>query len=103
MSGRTQPRATVGPEPKSAYPAACEFQRGSGARVRCLIKEERSRDHARRELFGLSRGLLRQITLNNLSIGHSVDKALCLVQAFQFTLSGFSSIYGGGGTDMPRC
>jgi peroxiredoxin (alkyl hydroperoxide reductase subunit C) len=54
----------------------------------------RTRDHARRELSGLSRGLLRQITLNDLPVRRSVDDALRLVQAFQSTVGGFSSIHG---------
>ena len=34
------------------------------------------------------RGVLRQITINDLPVGRSVDEALRLVQAFQFTVSG---------------
>jgi len=33
------------------------------------------------------KGLLRQITMNDLPVGRSVDEALRLVQAFQFTVS----------------
>ena len=33
------------------------------------------------------KGVLRQITMNELPVGRSVDEALCLVQAFQFTVS----------------
>ena len=34
-------------------------------------------------------GVLRQITMNDLPVGRSVDEALRLVQAFQFTVSFF--------------
>ena len=34
------------------------------------------------------KGVLRQITMNDLPVGRSVDEALRLVQAFQFTVSG---------------
>jgi hypothetical protein len=34
------------------------------------------------------KGVLRQITMNDLPVGRSVDEALRLVQAFQFTMSG---------------
>jgi peroxiredoxin (alkyl hydroperoxide reductase subunit C) len=40
------------------------------------------------------KGVLRQITMNDLPVGRSVDEALRLVQAFQFTVGGLSSIYG---------
>jgi alkyl hydroperoxide reductase subunit AhpC len=33
------------------------------------------------------KGVLRQITMNDLPVGRSVDEALRLVQAFQFTVS----------------
>lgn len=33
------------------------------------------------------KGVLRQITVNDLPVGRSVDEALRLVQAFQFTVS----------------
>lgn len=33
------------------------------------------------------KGALRQITMNDLPVGRSVDEALRLVQAFQFTVS----------------
>ena len=32
-----------------------------------------------------TRGILRQITINDLPVGRSVDETLRLVQAFQFT------------------
>lgn len=35
------------------------------------------------------KGVLRQITMNDLPVGRSVDEALRLVQAFQFTVSRF--------------
>lgn len=35
------------------------------------------------------KGVLRQITMNDLPVGRSVDEALRLVQAFQFTVSFF--------------
>jgi alkyl hydroperoxide reductase subunit AhpC len=37
----------------------------------------------------------RQITMNDLPVGRSVDEALRLVQAFQFTVSTFFSLFGG--------
>jgi hypothetical protein len=40
------------------------------------------------------KGVLRQITMNDLPVGRSVDEALRLVQAFQFTVSlGFLIIF----------
>nr|AFZ78681.1 peroxiredoxin [Coptotermes formosanus] len=42
--------------------------------------------HALRGLFIIDgRGILRQITMNNLPVGRSVDETLRLVQAFQYT------------------
>ncbi|KAI4459172.1 thioredoxin peroxidase [Holotrichia oblita] len=42
--------------------------------------------HALRGLFIISpKGILRQITMNDLPVGRSVDETLRLVQAFQFT------------------
>ena len=39
------------------------------------------------------KGVLRQITMNDLPVGRSVDEALRLVQAFQFTVSwGFYTV-----------
>ncbi|XP_036709132.1 peroxiredoxin-1-like, partial [Balaenoptera musculus] len=39
-----------------------------------------------RSLFIIDdKGILRQITINDLPVGHSVDESLRLVQAFQFT------------------
>ena len=35
------------------------------------------------------KGILRQTTMNDLPVGRSVDEALRLVQAFQFTVSDF--------------
>jgi peroxiredoxin (alkyl hydroperoxide reductase subunit C) len=40
------------------------------------------------------KGMLRQITMNDLPVGRWVDEALRLVQAFQFTVGGLSLIYG---------
>lgn len=44
-------------------------------------------------------GSLRQITMNDLPVGRSVDEALRLVQAFQFTVSIFLSVSDGAGAD----
>lgn len=42
--------------------------------------------HALRGLFIIdARGILRQITMNDLPVGRSVDETLRLVQAFQYT------------------
>jgi alkyl hydroperoxide reductase subunit AhpC len=41
------------------------------------------------------KGVLRQITMNDLSVGRSIDEALRLVQAFQFTVSDLSCVCGG--------
>ncbi|CAD7668921.1 unnamed protein product [Nyctereutes procyonoides] len=38
-----------------------------------------------RGLFIIDKGILWQITVNDLPVGHSVDETLRLVQAFQFT------------------
>jgi hypothetical protein len=48
------------------------------------------------------KGVLRQITMNDLPVGRSVDEALRLVQAFQFTVSNLSCVCGVGGTDNVR-
>ena len=40
------------------------------------------------------KGVLRQITMNDLPVGRSVDEALRLVQAFQFTVSIFLFFFG---------
>jgi alkyl hydroperoxide reductase subunit AhpC len=48
-------------------------------------------------------GTLRQITMNDLPVGRSVDEALRLVQAFQFTVSSISSSRGGGLSGVTRC
>lgn len=42
--------------------------------------------HTLRGLFIIdSKGILRQITMNDLPVGRSVDETLRLVQAFQYT------------------
>ncbi len=43
------------------------------------------------------KGMLRQITMNDLPVGRSVDEALRLVQAFQFTVSFFLGLTRGMG------
>ena len=42
------------------------------------------------------KGVLRQITMNDLPVGRSVDEALRLVQAFQFTVRSRFSSYSCG-------
>ena len=48
------------------------------------------------------KGVLRQITMNDLPVGRSVDEALRLVQAFQFTVSGFLCCTAPMGADEIR-
>lgn len=47
------------------------------------------------------KGVLRQITMNDLPVGRSVDEALRLVQAFQFTVSPIIILSWGILTDSP--
>jgi len=52
---------------------------------RCLIEDK---GIALRASYLIDpKGVLRQITMNDLPVGRSVDEALRLVQAFQFTVS----------------
>jgi alkyl hydroperoxide reductase subunit AhpC len=49
------------------------------------------------------KAVLRQTTMNDLPVGRSVDEALRLVRAFQFTVSDLSCGSGVDGADNVRC
>ncbi len=64
-------------------PLLADQTREISAKYGVLIEEE---GIALRGLFIVDdKGILRQITINDLPVGRSVDETLRLVQAFQFT------------------
>jgi hypothetical protein len=67
----------------------------------CLIEDKGITFHA--SYLVDPKGVLRQITMNDLPIGRSVDGAVRLVQAFQFIVSDLSCGSGVDGADNVRC
>ena len=97
-----QSRTTGGLGPNLRIPLLADRNMGVARDYGCLIE---SKGIALRASYLIDpKGVLRQITMNDLPVGRSVDEALRLVQAFQFTVSlafnksGF--FFGGMYTDV---
>jgi peroxiredoxin (alkyl hydroperoxide reductase subunit C) len=87
-----QPRSAGGLKPDLRIPLLADRSMGVAREYGCLIEDK---GIALRASYLIDpRGVLRQITMNDLPVGRSVDEALGLVQAFQFTVGGLSLIYG---------
>ena len=80
-----QSRTTGGLGPNLRIPLLADRNMGVARDYGCLIE---SKGIALRASYLIDpKGILRQITMNDLPVGRSVDEALRLVQAFQFTVS----------------
>jgi peroxiredoxin (alkyl hydroperoxide reductase subunit C) len=87
-----QPRTAGGLGPDLRIPLLADRSMGVAREYGCLIEDK---GIALRASYLIDpKGVLRQITMNDLPVGRSVDEALRLVQAFQFTVGGLSLIYG---------
>ncbi|KZW03216.1 2-cysteine peroxiredoxin [Exidia glandulosa HHB12029] len=79
----TQPREKGGLGPSLALPLLADRSMSISRDYGVLIEEE---GIALRGLFLIDpKGILRQITVNDLPVGRSVDETLRLIEAFQFT------------------
>ncbi|KAL6774132.1 PRX2 [Auxenochlorella protothecoides x Auxenochlorella symbiontica] len=68
------------------YPLLADLTKSISADYQVLIEEGENAGVALRGLFIISpEGILRQITVNDLPVGRSVDETLRLLKAFQFT------------------
>jgi alkyl hydroperoxide reductase subunit AhpC len=80
-----QPRTTGGLGPNLHIPLLADRSTQLARSYGCLIPDK---GIALRASYLIDpKGVLRQITMNDLPVGRSVDEALRLVQAFQFTVS----------------
>ncbi len=82
-----QPRAAGGLGPDLRIPLLADRNMRVAGDYGCLIAEKGITFRASYLID--PKGVLRQITMNDLPVGRSVDEALRLVQAFQFTVSFF--------------
>lgn len=83
-----QPRAAGGLGPSLRIPLLADRNMCVARDYGCLIEDKGITFRASYLID--PKGVLRQITMNDLPVGRSVDEALRLVQAFQFTVSGVS-------------
>ena len=82
-----QPRTAGGLGPNLRIPLLADRNMRVARDYGCLIEDK---GIALRASYLIDpKGVLRQITMNDLPVGRSVDEALRLVQAFQFTVSWF--------------
>ena len=80
-----QPRTTGGLGPNLRIPLLADRNMRVAQDYGCLIEDK---GFALRASYLIDpKGVLRQITMNDLPVGRSVDEALRLVKAFQFTVS----------------
>lgn len=80
-----QPRTAGGLGPNLRIPLLADRNMRVARDYGCLIEDK---GIALRASYLIDpKGVLRQITMNDLPVGRSVDEALRLVQAFQFTVS----------------
>jgi alkyl hydroperoxide reductase subunit AhpC len=80
-----QPRTAGGLGPNLRIPLLADRTMRVARDYGCLIEDK---GIALRASYLIDpKGVLRQITMNDLPVGRSVDEALRLVQAFQFTVS----------------
>ena len=86
-----QPRTEGGLGPNLRIPLLADRNMRVAREYRCLIEDKGI-------TFRVSylidpKGVLRQITMNDLPVGRSVDEAIHLMQAFQFIVSGRGSLF----------
>ncbi|KAK9833389.1 hypothetical protein WJX81_000920 [Elliptochloris bilobata] len=82
----TQQPRKVGGVGKLAYPLLSDITKSISQNYGVLIEDGEDAGVALRGLFIISpTGVLRQMTVNDLPVGRSVDETLRLVKAFQFT------------------
>jgi peroxiredoxin (alkyl hydroperoxide reductase subunit C) len=89
-----QPRAEGGLGPNLRLPLLADRNMSVAREYGCLIEDKGIT--FRGSYLIDPRGVLRQITINDLPVGRSVDEALRLVQAFQFTVSGLPLYFSDG-------
>jgi alkyl hydroperoxide reductase subunit AhpC len=82
-----QPRVAGGLGPNLRIPFLADRNISVAREYGCLIEDKGITFRA--SYLIEPKGVLRQITMNDLPVGRSVDEALRLVQAFQFTVSDF--------------
>lgn len=76
------PRKQGGLGPETKMPILSDLKKTIAASYGCLTKNE---DIALRALYIIdTKGIIRQITINDLPVGRSVDETLRLIKAFQF-------------------
>lgn len=76
------PRKNGGLGHETKMPILSDLKKTIAARYGCLTKNE---DIALRALYIIdTKGVIRQITINDLPVGRSVDEILRLIKAFQF-------------------
>lgn len=76
------PRKNGGLGTETKMPILSDLKKTIAASYGCLTKNE---DIALRALFIIdTKGIIRQITINDLPVGRSVDETLRLIKAFQF-------------------
>lgn len=82
MAWVNMPRKNGGLGPETTMPILSDLKKTISANYGCLTKNE---DIALRALYIIdTQGVVRQITINDLPVGRSVDEILRLVKAFQF-------------------
>lgn len=87
----TQPRKEGGLGPDLKLPLIADRNQKISRDYGVLIEEE---GVALRGLFIIDpKGVLRQITINDLPVGRSVDETIRLIKAFQFVVSNLVSSY----------
>ena len=92
-----QPRTAGGLGPNLRIPLLADRNMQVARDYGCLIEDK---GIALRASYLIDpKGVLRQITMNDLPVGRSVDEALRLVQAFQFTVSPIIILSWGISTD----
>lgn len=85
LAWATQPRKQGGLGPDLQLPLIADRNQQIARDYNVLIEEE---GIALRGLFIIDpKGVLRQITVNDLPVGRSVDETIRLIKAFQFTVS----------------
>lgn len=87
----TQPRKEGGLGPSLALPLIADRNMKISRDYGVLLEDE---GIALRGLFIIDpKGILRQMTVNDLPVGRSVDETIRLIKAFQFTVRHFSIIF----------
>jgi alkyl hydroperoxide reductase subunit AhpC len=96
-----QPRAAGGLMPNLCIPLLADRNMSMAREYGCLI-EDKGITFLASYLID-PKGVLRKVMMDDLSVRRSVEEALRLVQAFQFTVSDLSCVCGVDGADEVRC